>query len=350
VVNSQAWPALEPVICYLDEQHRQDDQAFLRLLSALRANQINEDHVAELEARYQAQLSESQPVTELYTTNIDVDRINSGQLATLPGEVHSYQMTTTGKAAYVENLKRSCLASSVLLLKIGALVMCIKNDPEHKYVNGSLGIVTSFDGDTNYPIIRLHSGRTVVMTPDTWELRDGETKRASLSQIPLRLAWAITVHKSQGMTLDAARIDLSRAFTPGMGYVALSRVRRLDVLSLVGLNRMALTVSEEAQEIDTWLRTASEEAATRFGDLPELEDLEKKPSKPIKSGAWAEKLAAMRETYPNAYQPWTVVDDEALKMQFAGGVGLKKLTSYFGRHPGSIRARLKKHFGEEITI
>ena len=92
------------------------------------------------------------------------------------------------------------------------------------------------------------------MKPDNWELRDGDKKRAGMSQIPLRLAWAITVHKSQGMTLDAARIDLRKAFVEGMGYVALSRVRSLEGLSLVGINQMALRISQEALDIDETLR------------------------------------------------------------------------------------------------
>ncbi len=352
VVHARVWPELAPVICYLQEQHRQDDAAFMKILEALRAGRITNEHVAALEERFGVNLATNQPITELYTINVDVDRMNTVQLAELRGEEHRYSMLSSGKSTYVETLKRGCLAAEELVLKVGALVMCIKNDPNQKYVNGSLGIVKSFAPETGYPVVQLRSGRTVALTPETWELRDGEMKRATLTQLPLRLAWAMTVHKSQGMTLDAARIDLSKAFVPGMGYVALSRVRRLEHLSLAGLNRMALVVSDEARAIDEGLRQASLVAVDRFGNLPDLpaETRRSSTTSPGTSQAWADRLAKMRLTYPNAYLPWEPSDDRKLKFQFAAGSGLKELTKLFGRQPGSIRSRLRKHFGDEITI
>ena len=191
------------------------------------------------------------------------------------------------------------------------------------------------------------------MQPDTWELRDGDKKRASISQVPLRLAWAITVHKSQGMTLDAARIDLRKAFVPGMGYVALSRVRNLDNLYLTGINRTALQMSDEAYTIDERLKMRAANDRERFQYLQrKAEERAAKPLKNLskkKSSSWSEKVAKMRETHPNAYKPWQPQDDEALKPGFINGESIENLSAQLGRHEGSIRMRLQKHFGEDAV-
>jgi ATP-dependent exoDNAse (exonuclease V) alpha subunit len=267
VVNSQAWHDLAPVICYLDEQHRQLDEAYLGILNAMRAGDIRRHHVERLLEQRDAELGYGQDVTELHTTNVNVDAINAKKLAELPGDIHTFAMETSGKANYLEALKRSCLAQETLQLKEGALVMCIRNSQDRKFVNGSMGVVTGFEEETGYPEVELRNGRHITLEPVVWELRDGDTKRASIVQIPLRLAWAITVHKSQGMTLDAARVDLRRAFVEGMGYVALSRVRSLGTLSITGINSMAMKVSPAALAVDEHLRSRSERDAQRFEGL-----------------------------------------------------------------------------------
>ncbi len=355
VVHSEAWQKLQPVICYLSEQHRQEDDTFLEILTALRGNDVRRRHAESLLARVGVNLDQNQPVTELHTTNIDVDAINRAALQALPGDSFIYDMHTTGKENYVQQLKRSCLALEQLELKQGALVMCIKNSQDKKYVNGSLGIVKDFEPDTNYPIVQLRSGDELVIRPETWELRDGDKKRAGMTQLPLRLAWAITIHKSQGMTLDAARIDLRKAFVEGMGYVALSRVKRLDSLVLIGINRMALQVSPDALAIDQLLQADSQAALARFKHLEEAaakraqKQKQKKTTEKPKSN-WSKRLEEMRKTYPNAFRPWKQEDDELLVKLHNKGDGLQKLCEVLQRQPGGIKARLQKHFGEDVAI
>ncbi len=352
VVHSKVWEELDPTVCYLQEQHRQDDQELLDILNALRAGEIRRHHAEQLLARVEQTPPDDMVLTELHTVNIDVDKLNEVKLAELGGDELFYTQTTTGAENYVENLQRSVLAPATLRLKKGALVMAVKNATDRRYANGSIGTVTDFDPATEYPIVEFSNGRMVTMQPDTWELRDGDKKRASISQIPLRLAWAITVHKSQGMTLDAARIDLRKAFVEGMGYVALSRVKNLNNLYLHGINRMALQVSEDAQNIDGSLRSRAVRDGEKFAHLAEQAEKRKTapPKKEKQASGWSDKIAKMRETYPNAYRPWQQSDDEQLKQDFQNGVPLSELSKKLGRHEGSITMRLQKHFGEEVQI
>lgn len=348
VTGSQVWEELDLVICYLDEQHRQDDPIFLEILNALRDGDIRRRHAETLMARIDTHLTDDN-ITELHTTNIDVEMINHGRLHELDEKTHYYDMVTTGSENYVATLKRSCLAMERLALKQGALVMAIKNSQDRKYVNGSLGVVTSFEKGSGYPVVAFRSGKTVTMKPDSWELRDGDKKRAGLSQIPLRLAWAITVHKSQGMTLDAARIDLRKAFVEGMGYVALSRVKRLDSLSLLGINRMALKVSEDALRIDGDLRKRSAAARKKYEHLRAKAGQREKKAEAKKASTWNDRLAKMREKHPNAYKPWTAADDALLSERFQNGDGIEALIKALGRHEKSIVMRLQKLFGEDAV-
>ena len=352
VVHSNVWKEMDPTICYLQEQHRQDDEELLGILNALRAGDIRRHHAEALLARVDESPPEDTVLTELHTVNVDVDRINEAKLDQLSGDELFYTQTTTGSENYVENLQRSVLAPATLRLKQNALVMAVKNSNDRRYANGSIGTVVEFEPDTEYPVVEFRNGHRVSMSPDTWELRDGDKKRAGITQIPLRLAWAITVHKSQGMTLDAARIDLRKAFVEGMGYVALSRVKNLNSLYLSGINRMALAVSEDAQNIDDTLRNRAASDSKKFAHLIENAKTrkEKPPVKTTKTGSnWTEKIAKMRETHPNAYRPWQAVDDETLKQEFQNGVSIKELSKKLGRHEGSVTMRLQKHFGEDVV-
>jgi hypothetical protein len=360
VLSSKTWHSGSFTVCYLEQQYRQsEDDAYAQILNGIRAGVLTRSQLTSLQDRIGVTIDPFVARTRLLTTNVDVDRINDEELARLHSDSYEYEMETTGSKKYVEQLTRSCLAPEVLVLKEGAHVMCIKNSQDKKYANGTLGVVTGFDADSEYPIVKLNNGKTITMLPDTWELIDGDKRRATLKQLPLRLAWAITVHKSQGMTLDGAHIDLRRAFVEGMGYVALSRVKSMNQLALDGLNGMALKTSPLAREIDSTLRSRSAHALEEHSKAIAkwLADEEKRKNEPEPeeeekpvAGTWSEKLAKMREEYPNAYMPWKEEDDTKLKKMFEDKKTLNMLSKHFGRHPGSIKKRLEKHYGEDVNI
>lgn len=255
---SNAWVEAKPVICYLTEQHRQDDDQLLSLLKAIRGGEIDEGHYDTLR-----EISEKKPkksTLKLYTHNENVDKINEKFFDELDGDEHYYEMVTKGKKNLVDSLKSNCLAPETLRLKIGTKVMCIKNAQDKSYVNGSLGVITAI-ADDGFPVVSLNSGRKITVRGDSWKIEEDGKVKAEISQLPLRYAWAITVHKSQGMTLDEAEMDLSRTFVRGQGYVALSRLTTLDGLYLTGFNNEALMVSEEVREADELFHKKSSQAS-----------------------------------------------------------------------------------------
>ena len=229
--ESEAWITANPQVCYLTEQHRQSDGVFLEILSAMRSGSVSEAHKATLAACQ----NNSVPETRLFTHNADVDRLNNDMLAKLSGKPHEYRMLEWGEPRLIETLKRNCISPEKLVLKEGAVVMFTRNNFDAGYCNGSIGKVTGFSkgGD---PIIKLQSGITVRPELAEWSWTQKREVKAYIRQIPLKLAWAVTVHKSQGMSLDSAAIDLTSVFEFGQGYVAISRVRTLAGLCLRGLN------------------------------------------------------------------------------------------------------------------
>lgn len=267
VYASDAWKILNPAVCYLTEQHRQEDNTLTEILNNIRTNTIEEKHYKHLEKRIAAKLGENEKATKLYTHNVNVDHENQTELAKINGEEKIYYMTSKGNDIIVEILKKSCLAHEELRLKIGAEVMCIKNNMESGYVNGSRGKVVDFDAETHNPIIKLYNGKTVAITPMLWAIEEDGKIKASITQLPIRLAWAITIHKSQGMSLDNAEIDLRSTFAYGMGYVALSRVRTLSGIKLIGLNKDALRVDPRVLEFDQELRNESTQNELIFKKL-----------------------------------------------------------------------------------
>ena len=271
--DSPAWTRANPIVCYLTEQYRQDDDNYLAVLSAIRRNAFGDEHLRHIALRKVGYRGAPERAPKLFSHNVDVDCVNNEMLAKLPGKSRKFQMSSQGRDKIVLTLKKSCLSPEILELKVGAAVMFTKNNPKEGFVNGTLGVVLDFDEDSRYPIVEMRNRERIEVVPMDWTVEEGGMVRGRITQLPLRLAWAITVHKSQGMSMDEAVMDLSDVFEFGQGYVALSRVRRLSGLYLLGWNERAFQVHPEVLAKDGAFRAASSAAETAFSGVPPAEML-----------------------------------------------------------------------------
>ena len=328
---SEAWLDAKFHICYLSEQHRQVSAAaeggldLDDILNQIRRQEVSFEAIHALENTFDQNVDIKR--TRLYTHNLNVNKINDKELADLDGEMRRFEATSEGESKLVDTLKKTVRTQDELILKVGAKVMFIKNNNELGVSNGTMGELIGFaavkvddqkakekakndakadmadsdeeaialeDEDSDQeitskaddkkkaktkdkpsstqkmPVVRLNSGREVVAEPEEWIIEDetGDVL-ASYEQVPLCLAWAITVHKSQGMTLDAAEIDLSRTFELGQGYVALSRLKSLEGLKLLGMNTMSLQLDPLARGADKRFLELSAEADANYAMLDE---------------------------------------------------------------------------------
>ncbi len=268
---SDAWVEAKFRVCYLTEQHRQGDDYLNDILNAIRAQSIDHQHIQALEHTRHQDIGDT--FTRLYTHNMDVDNINFKHLNEIETESKQFDAVCDGNEKLIETLKSSVRAPEILNLKKHAKVMFVKNNFDMGYINGSLGEVIGFEEDDDHgilPKVKLTDGTVLLVEPETWSVDNDAGKTiASFQQIPLRLAWAITIHKSQGMTLEAAEINLSHTFEKGQGYVALSRLKSLSGLRLLGFNSQALELDSLAIKADRRFQELSEEAETHY----ELMDL-----------------------------------------------------------------------------
>jgi len=273
--ESSAWLKANFTVCYLDEQYRQDDRNFLEVLTAIRCNNFSEKHLCHIQARKTKEQDAPEGAPKLFSHNLDVDRVNEEMLAKLPGKPKVFTMFSKGPRPLIEALKKGCLSPEKLYLKTGAKVIFTKNNLIEGFVNGTLGMVEWFDEDNGNPVVKIRNGRRIFVEPMEWTIEENGHVRAKISQLPLRLAWAITVHKSQGMNLDEAVMDLSAVFEFGQGYVALSRVRRLSGLHILGWNDKTFLVHPEILAKDGIFRVRSNEAKENFSKISKAE-LEKR--------------------------------------------------------------------------
>ena len=266
--QSPSWRELDLSTCYLQEKFRQDDNVLITILDEIRGGSVSAHSLEVLYSREHKELEIDFTPTKLYTHNVDVDRINNDALHQLNTPPHKFIYTSEGSVKNIEKIFKSSLVLEEITLKKDAVVMFIKNNHELGYVNGTTGVVIDFEGERGLPVIKTSDGSIIKVGLEDWSMEnESDNIVAKVSQIPLKLAWAITIHKSQGMTLDAAEIDLSKTFEVGQGYVALSRIKSIEGLRLMGFNDKALTVDPLILHIDDRIKAASTKASKAIAAL-----------------------------------------------------------------------------------
>ena len=238
--DSHAYKKINPVQLELEIVHRQTDRQFVGLLNRIRHAEFDRDDYETLMQYYQPDFEPEKEAgfVTLTTHNTTADRMNEEALKKLDGE-ERYLVAKIIKD-FPENLYPT---ESALRVKIGAQVMFVKNDPspEKYYFNGKIGVIHAIE-ESHIEVLFQETGQVIKVKPETWENKRYALSKAgdkldeevlgSFVQYPIRLAWAITIHKSQGLTFEKAVIDAGKSFAPGQVYVALSRCRSMDGLVL----------------------------------------------------------------------------------------------------------------------
>ena len=256
--EADSWNFCVEETVYLTEIIRQCDKTFQDLLNNIRVGNINDNVKEILNQRKNVNLTNDFGImpTKLYSTNVDVDRINDIELDKLAEKdltFYEYEMDThinakvSNRAGVLEKFKKSCNAPEILQLCVGAQVMLLKNlDLANGLANGSRGIVIGFMQDL--PVVKFLNGEERIIDMEIWEVIENDNPILSAKQIPLKIAYAISIHKSQGCSLDFAEIDLSNIFEYGQAYVALSRVKSLQGLSIIGVDYKNICAHPKALE------------------------------------------------------------------------------------------------------
>ena len=263
--ESPVWKAVVEKTYALTIIHRQRDPVFQKVLDEARRGELSdESHQILLERKAAKWKGNAIRPTMLFTRNDDINTINQSYLDRLPGDPIIFEATTEAPPRtspedvgyQVQRLDKDAPYEPILRLKVGAQVMLLaqqydergdKKEPIHGLVNGSRGVVTEFT-PCNNPIVKFMNGVTRIITEHTWSSDETESA-VKRKQLPLRLAYALTIHKAQGASLDSVLIDVGSAtFEYGQAYVALSRVRSLDALYIHDIEKAAFRVHPAVKE------------------------------------------------------------------------------------------------------
>lgn len=269
-ITSQAWKDAEIQYCYMDKIHRTSDPKLKHLLKTIESTKIDDKTHQVIQKCLSNKRDKTKSYTTLFTTNKNVDSYNAEKLAENKNPLVSYMMRRNGGLKKnIDKLLKSRNIPEQVDVKVGATMIVTSNiysnDKELIAANGSVGEVVAAKP---YGVhLRLNNGSTVYIeyashdeskkvshTMPNGKIVEIEEIVASISQVPLKLGFAITVHKSQGQTFDGVEVDLSNCFTPGLGYVALSRVRSSDNLIITNFTDASLDVSPSSKKISTYVK------------------------------------------------------------------------------------------------
>lgn len=268
--HSKIWNSVIEHVVVLNQIVRQTDPVFQTLLNEVRIGELSDNSKELLVSRIDAEVQDESGVmpTRLYTTKVDVETINIKKLAEIQSEPVKYTavfgftprapgivLDQTDRTKAQETMIREVPAEQVLTLKVGAQVMLTCNlDTQIGLVNGSRGVVLDFQ--KGIPVVKFHNGAEMSVAVHSWDHVLVGRGTFTMTQIPLKLAWACTIHKSQGMTLDLAEIDVgSSIFEYHQTYVALSRIRNLDGLRLLDLDLSKIKVHPEVKKYYSRIQT-----------------------------------------------------------------------------------------------
>lgn len=267
----EVWGNCVESVIELDEVFRQQDPRFVDLLNRVRKGEVRMEDTQVLRSRLNAPLDCDDKIlpTVLMATNARVDVINNTQLQQLPGKLHEFnavvgttevQVSTASEHA-MQQLEKNCPGMKKLMLKVGAQVILLANyNLSMGLANGSRGVVTGFekaDGENEFPVVRFKTVETIVV-PWMWKTDLKQEQYVYFGQVPLRLAYAQTIHKSQGQSLDKVALELDRTVAEcGQAYVALSRVRSLEGLTLKAFDPLCIKANPKVVKYYNSVRTES---------------------------------------------------------------------------------------------
>lgn len=273
-IHTEAWAKAKLQACYLDKVHRTTDKRLKYALAHIAAGKVDELTKQIVESREGLDRRPDKAYTKLFTINRNIDAYNAQKLAENPHREERFRAIKQGNATDVQKLMKQNNIIETLALKMDATVMVTANVENAQ--NGSLGKIVGLSDEQI--VVRLNDGRDAVLVRSqykhevTQKAIDPLTKKqvtfeevtASVYQFPVKLGYAISVHKSQGQTFDGVEADLSKCFAAGLGYVALSRVRDLDDLIVTNLNKSVYSINEDSLEITKKLRRLAKRGRAEF--------------------------------------------------------------------------------------